>query len=225
MRLSGVSGVRGVCGMAALLTCFATCAVARTLTLAVGAPVTSIDPHYHNLTPNNALAAHIFDRLVDRDPDARPIPGLAESWKLVDEHTWEFRLRDVKFHDGSPFTAEDVAYTLRRVPRVKNSPSSFSAYTSAVTEVEVVDPHTIRLRTANVYPLLPVDLTQVAIISHRIGPDPATEDFNSGKDAIGTGPFRLPTTRRAPRHCSRATWSSSTRCRPAMSACCAGTRR
>jgi peptide/nickel transport system substrate-binding protein len=60
-----------------------------------------------------------------------------------------------------------------------------------VTEVEVVDPHTIRLRTANVYPLLPVDLTQVAIISHRIGPDPATEDFNSGKDAIGTGPFRF----------------------------------
>ena len=68
MRLSGVSGVRGVCGMAALLTCFATCAVARTLTLAVGAPVTSIDPHYHNLTPNERRQ-HIFDRLVDRDPE------------------------------------------------------------------------------------------------------------------------------------------------------------
>ncbi len=183
--------LRGAFGVAALLTSLATSGVAQTLTLAVGAPVTSIDPHYHNLTPNNALAAHIFDRLVDRDADSRPIPGLAESWKLVDDRTWEFRLRDVKFHDGSPFTAEDVAYTLQRVPRVKNSPSSFAAYTSAVTGVEIVDPHTIRLRTANVYPLLPVDLTQVAIISHRLGPDPATEDFNSGKDAIGTGPFRF----------------------------------
>ncbi len=166
-------------------------ALAQKLSIGVAAPVTSIDPHYHTLSPNQSLGSHIFDPLVDMDATAHPVPALATSWKLVDDHTWEFRLRPAKFHDGSDFTAEDVAFTLNRVPRVPNSPGSFSIYTKAVTGVEIVDPHTIRLRTAGVYPLLPVDLTQVAMISHGVGPDPKTEDFNSGKDAIGTGPFKF----------------------------------
>lgn len=172
--------------------CFAAgCPCAQTLTLAVGAPVTSIDPHYHNLTPNLALAAHIYEPLVDMDATSRPVPGLAESWKRVDDQTWEFKLRPAAFHNGDAFTAEDVVFTLDRVPRVPNSPSSFTIYTKAIAAAEIVDPHTIRLTTKGVYPLLPIDLTQVAIISHTIGANPATEDFNSGKDAIGTGPFRF----------------------------------
>jgi peptide/nickel transport system substrate-binding protein len=165
--------------------------LAQNVTVAVGAPVTSIDPHYHTLTPNEQLDSHIFERLVEMDPHARPIPGLAESWKLVDERTWEFKLRTTKFHDGTPFTAQDVAYTLARIPTVLNSPGSFTIYTKPITGVEVVDDHTIRLRTAGVYPLLPIDLSQVFIIPHGLGPNPATEDFNSGKNAIGTGPYRF----------------------------------
>ena len=88
------------------------------LTIAVSAPVTSMDPHYHNLTPNLALARHVFGGLTDTDDRAKVVPGLAESWQLVDERTWEFKLRrDARFHDGTPFTAEDVAFTLDRVPR------------------------------------------------------------------------------------------------------------
>jgi len=166
-------------------------ASAQKLSIGVAAPVTSIDPHYHTLSPNQSMASNLFNRLVDMDATAHPRPSLAESWKLVDDHTWEFKLRTAKFHDGSDLTAEDVAYTLNRVPRVLNSPGSYSIYTKAVTGVEIVDPHTIRLRTAGVYPLLPIDLTQVAILSHGIGPDPKTEDFNSGRNAIGTGPFKL----------------------------------
>jgi peptide/nickel transport system substrate-binding protein len=162
-----------------------------TLVLAVGAPVTSIDPHYHNLSPNNSLTSHIFERLVGRDALARPIPGLALSWSAVEPTTWEFRLRQAHFHDGSAFTAEDVAYSLARVPRVRNSPSSFATFVQAVTGVDIVDAHTVRMHTAAPYPLLPVDLADVAIISHALGADPATEDFNSGRDAIGTGPFRF----------------------------------
>ena len=162
---------------------------AQKLSIGVAAPVTSIDPHYHNLTPNQSLASNIFNRLVDMDATAHPVASLAESWKLIDDHTWEFRLRSAKFHDGSDFTAEDVAFTLNRVPLVPNSPASYSIYTKAVTGVEIVGPHTIRLRTAGPYPLLPIDLTQVAIISHGIGADPKTGDFNSGRNAIGTGPL------------------------------------
>ena len=100
--------------------------------------------------------------------------------------------RDVRFQDGSPFTAEDVAYTLNRVPRVKNSPASYSIYTKAVTGTEIVDPHTILLHTNGPYPLLANGLGNIFItIRTSSGPDPATEDFNSGKNAIGTGPYRF----------------------------------
>jgi peptide/nickel transport system substrate-binding protein len=181
-------------GAGALLaaTAWSSPSVAQNLVMAVSAPITSIDPHYHTFTPNESLSAHIFESLVQMDPQSRPIPGLAESWKLIDDKTWEFRLRHgVHFHDGSEFTAADVASTIARVPTVKNSPGPFTIYTKAITGVEIVDPYTIRLHTAGIYPLLPVDLTQVFIISHSLGAEPATEDFNSGKDAIGTGPFRF----------------------------------
>ena len=165
---------------------------AQTLSMGLAAAPTSVDPHYHTFSPNESLDAHIFDRLVEMDAASRPSPGLATSWKLINDTTWEFKLRPgVTFHDGSPFTAEDVAYTLDRVPRVVNSPGSFAIYTKPVTRVEIIDPLTVRLHTAELYPLLPIDLSQVFIIPHGLGPNPTTEDFNSGKNAIGTGPFRM----------------------------------
>src|SRR5690242_21605967 len=83
-------------------------ASAQTLKVAVSSPVTSIDPHYHNLAPNNSLASQIFNRLVETDEHAQLVPGLAVSWKLIDQDTWELKLRDAKFADGSAFTADDV---------------------------------------------------------------------------------------------------------------------
>ncbi len=165
---------------------------AQTLTLAVAASPTSVDPHYHNLGPNNGLAHHIFGRLVEADAQARPGPGLALSWRAVDETTWEFKLRPgVTFHDGADFGAEDVAYTIARVPTVKNSPGSFLLYTRSVTAVEVVDPLTVRMKTRVSTPLLPIDLTQVYMLPRGLGPEPATEDFNGLKHARGTGAFRI----------------------------------
>jgi peptide/nickel transport system substrate-binding protein len=164
---------------------------ASDLTIGIGADVTAIDPHYHNVTPNNNVAAHIFDYLVLRDERQKPIPGLAESWRTVDPLTWEFKLRKgVKFHDGSEFTAADVVASIERVPLVPNSPSPFTAYTKQIKEMTVVDPYTIRFRTAAPYPLMPTDMTQVAIISAKAA-KASTEDFNSGKAAIGTGPYKL----------------------------------
>ena len=184
-------GLRTIVRAMAVLAATTIGARAQTLTVASSAPVTSMDPHYHTLTPNASAHGHIYDRLIDIDAAGRMIPSLALSWKLRDDRTWEFKLRDAKFHDGTPFTAEDVVYTLGRVPRVKNSPASFQIYTRAVTATEVVDPHTILLKTATPYPLLPTDMIQVFMIPHGLGADPATEDFNSGRNAIGTGPFRF----------------------------------
>jgi peptide/nickel transport system substrate-binding protein len=172
-----------------------------TLDMAVGAIPTSLDPQFHTLTPNNALAQHFFDPLVDRDAQARLVPALAESWRLVQDNIWEFKLRrGVTFHNGAPFTARDVVYTLERIPKVVNSPGSFGVYTRAIKQAEVVDDHTIRFRTDGVYPLLPTDLSQIVILWHGIGDESQTGDFNSGRAVIGTGPFRL----RAYRHGDRA---------------------
>ncbi len=167
-----------------------------TLNMAVGAPVTSLDPHYHQLSPNNAVSDMIFSKLVETDAQARNVPGLALEWRAVGPTTWEFKLRpNVRFHNGNAFTAEDVAFTLRRLPNVPNAPSSFAAYARPITRIEIVDPLTIRFHTASPYPLLPLDMTNVRIIDAETSATPTTEGFNSGQFAIGTGPFRVVTHR------------------------------
>jgi peptide/nickel transport system substrate-binding protein len=167
-------------------------ASSQELKIAVAADVTSIDPHFFNLFPNNNIAEHIFDKLVQMDPDSRMIPGIAASWKPLDDKTWEFKLRrGAKFHDGSELTAEDVAFSINRVPTVPNSPGPFSAYTKAITGVEIVDPYTIRFKTAAPHPLMPNDMSTIYIVSKKVATGASTEDFNSGKAAIGSGRFKL----------------------------------
>ena len=165
---------------------------AQTLRMGVGAQITSTDPHFHNISPNNAFASMVFDNLLETDDRARLTAGLAESWRPVGEDVWEFRLRrGVRFHNGSDFTAEDVAFTLERIPQVVNSPGSFRTYTQAIRGVEIVDPHTIRFRTAGPAPLLPTDLALVPMLDRQTHQGATTEDFNAGRAAIGTGPYRM----------------------------------
>jgi peptide/nickel transport system substrate-binding protein len=177
---------------------------AQELRVATAVDITSIDPHFANLDANSAMAMHIFSRLVERDARLRLRPGLAESWRLVDETTWEFRLRrGVAFHDGSPLTAEDVKASIERVAAVPNSPSPLAVYVRPITAVEVVDPWTVRLRTAQLFTQMPMFMSTIAIMSrraleavarpeHRGGKLLATtEQLNAEQGTIGSGPFRL----------------------------------
>ena len=177
---------------AACLAPFAFGAKERAVSIGLQAAITSIDPHYHNLSPNNSLLLHIYEPLLSRDPDGKLIPELAVSWKALDDLTWEFKLRrNVKFHDGTPFTADDVVATYKRVPSVPNSPSSMATFVKPIVETKVIDPYTIVFKTAAPHVLLPSDLTAVDIIPKAIAEKAATEDFNSGKAAIGTGPYKF----------------------------------
>ena len=161
------------------------------LRIGVSLETNSIDPMFSTTSSNAMLARHFFDELVLQDEQQRLKPGLALSWQSVSPTIWEFHLRPgVTFHDGSTLTAEDVAFSLHRAPTV-SSAAAFGVYTRAITEVEIVDPLTIRIHSAAPYPLAPYDLSVVPIISHRIGEAVTTADFNSGKAAIGTGPFRF----------------------------------
>jgi peptide/nickel transport system substrate-binding protein len=167
-------------------------AQAQTLGIGSGAPVTTIDPHFHNVGPNNALTMHIFDRLIERDGRARPHPSLATAWRPVSDTVWELDLRQgVTWHDGRPFAADDVVFTFSRVPNVPNSPGGFGGFLRAIQRVEVINPHQIRLHTRAPHPLMPLDLASVSIIARHAAEGAATEDFNSGRAAIGTGPYRF----------------------------------
>ena len=165
-------------------------AKAQDLTIALGASVTSLDPHFHALTPNNNVAQHVFNNLVEQDEKQRLVPGLAVSWTTKGEDIWVIKLRPgVKFHDGSDFTAEDVVASIKRVGWVPNSPSPFTIYTKSIKSIAVVDPLTIELKTDGPYPLMPNDLSNFFIVSKKSVEAP-TEDFNRLTAAIGTGPYK-----------------------------------
>src|SRR3546814_17560380 len=100
--------------------------------------------------------------------------------------TWEFKLREgVTFHDGSPFTARDVVFTVCRIPTVENSPSSFSVYTKGIAGMEVKDEHTLLIKTDTPFPLLPNEVAAWGILSA------STEDRRAGKVCVSTGGYRV----------------------------------
>ncbi len=177
---------------AASLPALVSPAHAAPLTIGLAADLTSMDPHFHLYVPNQNIADHVYDRLIHRDDRLFMSPGLALSWKPLDDLTWEMKLRpNVKFHDGSAFTAEDVKFSVERVPTIKDSPGLMTTYTRAIAGIEVVDPLTVRFKTAKPYPLVPNDLAIIPMVSKKAATGATSADFNSGKAAVGTGPFKL----------------------------------
>jgi peptide/nickel transport system substrate-binding protein len=163
---------------------------AAELRIGLAADVTSMDPHFLNLQPNLNISWHVFDALTHVDEDARLIPGLAVSWRAIDPLTWEFRLRrGVKFHDGSELTADDVVFSIERTLKVPNG--QFRTFTRRIVREQVVDAHTLRLKTATPYAMVPYDLNSIFIVSKKAARGAASADFDSGKAMIGTGPFRF----------------------------------
>lgn len=141
---------------------------AQELRIGLASEPSSADPHFHNLGPNNQLRRNIFESLVGTDEAQQLTPLLAESWEPVSETSWQFNLRsDVTFSDGSPFDAYDVVYTVCRIPGVPDSPSLFTTYTGGITGMEVVDPHTLIVHSAEAYPLMPTEFSTFGIISAR----------------------------------------------------------
>ena len=152
----------------------------------------SIDPHFSQTGPNNATASGMFERLVAFTAQLQLRPCLAVSWKPLDPLTWEIKLRPgVKFHDGTPFTAPDVAYSLNRVRHIPHSPAPWTHAVSNVASVEVIDPMTLHVHTPQPTPLLMEQIGLIYILPAKLGKDVGNDAFNSGRAAIGTGPYRF----------------------------------
>ena len=179
----------------AALALMAGTAGAQTLTMGVIAGPESIDPHFTATGTHSESLKHVFDTLTHSGDRLQVEPGLAESWRTVNPTTWEFRLRrGVKFHDGSDMTAEDVAASIRRMQTL-SGPNPTRIYVRRVQEVRIVDPHTIQIVTDGPAPTLPNDFIRLFVTSARatagLTPENSNEAFNSGRAAIGTGPYRF----------------------------------
>jgi peptide/nickel transport system substrate-binding protein len=173
---------------------FASPVAAQTLTIGVRGGPDSIDPHFTASGTHAEALKHVFDTLTWSGDGLEIEPRLAESWKVIDATTWEFKLRKgVKFHDGSDFTAEDVKFSIERIPTV-SGPNPTTIYVRRVKETKIIDAHTVHIVTDGPAPILPNDFIRLFIVSSKaaagLTKESANEAFNSGKAAIGTGPYK-----------------------------------
>jgi peptide/nickel transport system substrate-binding protein len=152
----------------------------------------TIDPHLSSNTTTLQTLRHLYDPLIYTDGDNRLLPGLAVSWKAVTPTLWRIQLRKgVTFHDGKPFGAEDVVFSLERIRTIESSFNPFNIYVKPFKAVHVIDEHTLEIETKEPFPLMPRNLSQIYIASKAAGAGASTADYNSGKAAVGTGPYKL----------------------------------
>ncbi len=142
-------------------------------------------------TTNN-MVEHMYDRLVDRDPKTyKPAPMLATGWKIVNDTTWEFTLRQgVKFHNGEPFNAQSVKATMEYIKDPANK-THFAPRWALIKDVQIVNDYTVRLITEKPWPSL---IDRIAGTDFLPMPPKALKEQGVQALAakpIGTGPFRF----------------------------------
>ena len=166
-------------------------ASAQTLSIGYADPLSSLDPQLNNHAGDRSLALHFWDSIINSRDGGKLEPALASSWKSLDDRTWEFKLRtDIKWQDGTPFTADDIVFSFQRA---RNVPGSVASYTGALRSVESVtarDAHTVIIKTPTPNPMLPLEIASVYIVSKHVGEKSKTEDYNAGRAMVGTGPYK-----------------------------------
>ena len=178
----------------AVWTVLAGPAQAQELRIATSYKLMTLDPHYANLNENTSLLSHIYERLVYQDERLDLKPGLAVSWRATSGTQWEFKLREnVRFHDGSPFTADDVVYTIERIRNFLNTPNGgFRSYLTGIKAVSAPDPLTVVIDTDGNVPNLPLAFSSIFVLHRPKGEGfQTTEELNAGSPPDGTGPYKF----------------------------------
>jgi len=162
-----------------------------TVVIAQGVDPTTLDPMNHQEAPASNVAVNIFDTLVERDPDLKLVPLLAESYRNVAATVWEFKLRrGIAFHNGEPVDAEAVKWSLERLVDPKLKMRGASSY-AALDHVEIVDPQTVRVHTKTPWPILDTMMSgaQAAILPPRYYRE--KDAAHLAKNPVGSGPFKF----------------------------------
>ncbi len=183
-----------------LIASAAMISVANAKTIRVGnqGDALSLDPHSLNESLQLSVTGNVYEGLTGRNKDLSLAPLLATSWKQTSPTVWRFELRkDVKFHDGSPFTADDVIFSFQRSG---GDGSDMKSYTNDVSEIKKIDSHTVEFITKAPFPILPEVISLVYVMSKKWSEDnQATKPVDRRKGienaasfrANGTGPYRV----------------------------------
>ncbi|HUR88490.1 MAG TPA: ABC transporter substrate-binding protein [Ramlibacter sp.] len=158
----------------------------------------SMDPHSLNESLQLTVTENVYEPLVTRDRNYKLAPSLATSWKQTSPTVWHFELRKgVQFHDGTPFTADDVIFSYERA---KGEGSDMKTYVGPIKEIKKVNDHAIDIVTTSPNPILPDLFYRWFIMSKKwCEQNQATTPVDRRKGienaasfrANGTGPFRL----------------------------------
>ena len=184
--------------LAALLAGAVPLASAVTLRVSNQGDVQSMDPHSLNETVQLSFTGNVYDPLVARDKKMNLEPSLATKWTQTSPTVWRFDLRQgVKFHDGTPFTADDVVFTFKRAA---GTGSDMKGYTNPIKEVRKAGEFAVDIETLTPFPILPDTLTALAVMSKKWCEDNKAEQAVDRRKGIentasfkanGTGPYRL----------------------------------
>ncbi|SDY41708.1 ABC transporter substrate-binding protein [Citreimonas salinaria] len=185
---------------AALLASTALGASAETLRWARAGDSLTLDPHAQNEGPTHTLAHQIYEPLIIRDVTGAPEAALATDWAPSpdDPTVWVFNLRQgVKFHGGEDFTAEDVKFSIERA---QSEDSDMKELLNSITEVRVVDDHTVEFVTDGPNPILPANLTNLFMMDKgwaEANDSVEVQDVEGGETTFaatntnGTGAYKL----------------------------------
>jgi peptide/nickel transport system substrate-binding protein len=158
--------------------------------VAFGSNIPTLDPHMHSSRLAHIADYHLYDTLLYRSPkeNYKPSAGLATAWKALNPTTWELKLRQgVKFHNGEPFNAEAVKFTIDRVldPATKSVTRGNFTW---IKEVKIVDEFTVQVLTHKPFPAAPEFLTLAYIIPPKYVKSVGDDEFS--KKPVGTGPYK-----------------------------------
>lgn len=183
---------------AAVLSAVAVGAQAQTVRIANQGDALSLDPHSLNESLQLSVTNNVYEPLVGRAKDLSLAPALATSWKQTSPTVWRFELRKgVQFHDGTPFTADDVIFSLARVA---GEGSDLKSNVNDIKEVRKIDDHTVEIETKAPFPILPDALSTTFMMSKKwCETNQATRPVDRRKGienaasfrANGTGPYRV----------------------------------
>ncbi|MEP7281532.1 MAG: ABC transporter substrate-binding protein [Rubrivivax sp.] len=186
-------------------------ALAAALTLALPAPasaatlrwaaqndILSLDPHSQNHATTNAILMHAYEGLTRYGASREVEPALATKWTYISPTQVRFELRKgVKFHDGSPFTADDVIFSFGRI---KQPQGTMQIYVTGIQEIKKVDDHTVDLIMSAPNPILLRNIIDFRIMSKvwaeknnttNVQDYKAKEENFSSRNVMGTGPYKI----------------------------------
>jgi peptide/nickel transport system substrate-binding protein len=194
--MSTIKGLLGASALAASLA-FGT-AQAELLKWAAQNDILTLDPHSQNHATTNAILMHTYEGLTRYSKDYKVEPALATSWQQISPTQWRFNLRKgVTFHDGSPFTADDVVFSFGRI---KQPQGTMQIYVTGIREAKKVDDHTVDLILDAPQPILLRNIIDFRIMSRtwaeknkseKVQDYKAREDTFASRNTNGTGPYLI----------------------------------